>query len=143
MSHSFQVTFDCANPQRLAEFWATALGYVLQPPPPGFATWDEFADSIDMPEEERDSISAVVDPDGVAPRLLFLRVPEHKAAKNRVHLDINVGADLEPGEERHAKVRSESERLIGAGATTIAEFDGPMGHWIVMQDPEGNEFCVQ
>ena len=90
MARTFQVTFDCGNPAVLAEFWAQALHYQLQPPPEGFDTWDEFADANEIPEEIRGDISAVVDPIGEGPRLLFLRVPEGKTAKNRVHLDINV-----------------------------------------------------
>lgn len=143
MVRTFQVTFDAHDPARLAGFWAEALGYVLQPPPPGFASWEEFADSIDMPAEDRDGISAVVDPDGVGPRLLFLRVPEGKTAKNRVHLDVNVAGPTEDLEERRTALRAEADRLAGLGATPVGEREEHGGVWIVMQDPEGNEFCVQ
>ena len=91
MAIPIQVTFDCADPDKLARFWAEALDYILQPPPDGFDSWDAFLESIGVPEDERDTASAVVDPDGQGPRLLFQVVPEGKSAKNRVHLDVNVG----------------------------------------------------
>lgn len=94
MGVGFQVTFDAAEPERLGRFWGAVLGYVEQPPPDGFATWDAFLDSVGVPEDARDTMYAVVDPDGVRPRLLFQRVPESKSVKNRVHLDVNVGARL-------------------------------------------------
>jgi hypothetical protein len=61
-------------------------------------------------------------------------VPERKTVKNRLHLDLNVG-------EEH--IRSEVDRLVTLGASEGKEFREPSGHWIVMTDPEGNEFCVQ
>ena len=134
MAHGIQVTIDCANPDRLAHFWAGALHYVVQPPPEGFASWPEFLTSIGVPESEWDSRSACVDPDGKGPRLFFQKVPEGKGAKNRVHLDVNVGG---------GNVDSEVERLVTAGATKVREHDESGDRWVVMQDPEGNEFCVQ
>lgn len=83
---TFQVTFDCAEPERLARFWCQVLGYVV-PPPEGFATWDEYKRS--QPPEQRDSWFACVDPTGVGPRLYFQRVPEGKAVKNRVHRHVD------------------------------------------------------
>ncbi|HEY7009682.1 MAG TPA: VOC family protein [Jatrophihabitantaceae bacterium] len=138
----FQVTFDAADPQRLGGFWADVLGYVVQPPPEGFDSWDAFLDSIDWPADERDTLWAIVDPDGVRPRLLFQQVPEGKTAKNRVHLDVNVGAGAAP-DERRAVVRAEADRLIGLGAVEEREADENGQHWIVLHDVEGNEFCVQ
>lgn len=88
----FQVTFDCAEPERLARFWCEVLGYVVPPPPEGFATWEDYKSS--QPPEQRDSWFACIDPTGVGPRLYFQRVPEGKAAKNRVHLDVRVGTGL-------------------------------------------------
>ncbi|WP_200962058.1 VOC family protein [Mycobacterium sp. Root265] len=70
----FQVTFDCAVPERVARFWCEALGYVVPPPPPGFADWDEFNRAL--PADRQNSAFACVDPDGVGPRLFFQRVPE-------------------------------------------------------------------
>lgn len=140
MAIGVQVTFDAHDPARLAEFWALALGYVLQPPPPGFDDWDSFLDSIGIPEGERDRASAIVDPDGVGPRLFFQRVPEGKTAKNRVHLDVNVGAG---SDDRRAAAHAHLATLQAAGATLLGEVDEPAGWCLVLQDPEGNEFCLQ
>jgi len=143
MARGFQVTFDASDPAALAGFWADVLGYVPQPPPEGFATWEDLARSVGIPEDEWDGIAAIVDPDGAGPRLLFLRVPEHKTAKNRVHLDVNVAGPGTPPEQRRALIDEEVRRLTTLGATKIGAFDGPKGVWTVMHDPEGNEFCVQ
>ena len=75
MATSFQVTFDCADPARLASFWADLLGYVAQEPPDGYASWDAWARDLEIPEE---SAEARVDPAGVGPRLFFQKVPEGK-----------------------------------------------------------------
>jgi hypothetical protein len=92
----FQVTFDCAEPERVARFWCEVLGYVVPPAPEGFATWDEFDRAL--PPAAQGSAFACVDPSGVGPRLFFQRVPEGKVVKNRVHLDVRVGTGL-VGEE--------------------------------------------
>jgi hypothetical protein len=138
----FQVTFDAGDPERLGRFWGATLGYVEQPPPAGFDSWDAFLDSIDVPADQRDSMYAVVDPEGVRPRLLFQKVPEGKTAKNRMHLDVNVGAGLD-GDERRALVRRRADELVGLGASLLREADEQGEYWIVLQDVEGNEFCVQ
>lgn len=122
---------DAADPAKLAAFWAEALGYVVQPPPPGFDTWEAFAAANNIPQDRWNDYSAIIDPDGAGPRFFFQRVPEGKTAKNRVHLDVNAGL-------------AAVDRLVALGATKLQEFDrGPMGHWVTMLDPEGNEFCVQ
>ena len=89
MVRTIQVTFDCAEPERVARFWCEVLGYVVPPPPEGFASWDEFDRTL--PPERQGSAYACVDPTGVGPRLYFQRVPEGKVAKNRVHLDVRAG----------------------------------------------------
>jgi hypothetical protein len=144
MSKTFQVTFDAADPAVLAAFWARALGYVLQPPPKGFSSWEDFAEEQGIPPEQRNDLAAVVDPLGDRPRLLFQRVPEGKIVKNRVHLDVNAGGDVtaEPGERRR-RVEEHVTDLVEAGGTRLETFDRNNEFWIVMQDPEGNEFCVQ
>ncbi|GAA3983640.1 VOC family protein [Actinomadura viridis] len=144
MATTVQITVDCSDPGRLAGFWALALGYVLDPPPPGFGSWPEALAARGIPESEWNSASAVSDPDGAGPRLFFQRVPEPKTAKNRLHLDLRAGGPLDrPAGERRAAVRAEAERLAAAGATIVEARDGQWGeHWIVMLDPEGNEFCV-
>ena len=144
MATTFQVTFDCADPDRLATFWAGLLGYQKQPPPPGFATWPEFLAAQGVPESEWTSASAVVDPAGQGPRLFFQRVPEGKSAKNRVHLDVNVGGGHQtPLDERRAAVDAAVERAVAAGATRVGPVEKMGEYWVVMRDPEGNELCLQ
>src|SRR5437867_1831088 len=79
---------------------ATALAHVLEPPPHGFETWEDFGRSIGMPEEEFGDQAAVIDPADEGPRLYFQRVPERKIVKNRVHLDVRVAGREVDGEER-------------------------------------------
>lgn len=117
---------DAADPQAIAEFWALALGYVKEP---GF--------------EEPDNAS-IIDPDGVGPAIGFLKVPEGKTAKNRIHIDLRVAGEppWDPP-ERERLIGAKVQQLLAAGATRLREerYDGGLGH-VVMQDPEGNEFCV-
>jgi len=143
MSRTFQVTFDAHDPARLAAFWAAALSYEVQPPPDGFATWREYADSIGIPFEDQGKLSAAVDPEGTGPRLLFLWVPESKVAKNRMHLDLNVTDRESSLESRTTAIDKEVDRLVELGASKIAEHGSDEQNWTVMHDPEGNEFCVQ
>ena len=143
MATSFQVTFDAHDPMALAEFWADALGYIVQPPPPGFDSWDAWMDEMDFAEEDRNNKAAIVDPDGTSPRILFIKVPEDKAVKNRVHLDVNLTTPGTPEEERTRVVDAAVERLTALGARPW-ERRSEFGHsWFVMYDPEGNEFCLQ
>ena len=145
MSTSFQVTFDCADPDRVARFWAAALGYKLQDPPEGFDSWEAFLAAQGLPEADWNSAGAVVDPDGHGPRLYFQKVPEGKVVKNRVHLDLNVSGGRDcPLEERLERIRAEQARLIAEGAREIRPLGEENGEWwTVMQDVEGNEFCLQ
>ncbi|MFE3327081.1 VOC family protein [Streptomyces sp. NPDC059176] len=135
----FQVTFDCAEPERVARFWCEVLGYVVPPPPAGFATWDEFDRT--QPPEDQGSRFACSDPSGVGPRLFFQRVPEGKVVKNRVHLCVRVGTGL-VGEERLAALEAECARLVPLGAVRVRLLDHGNDTHIVMQDIEGNEFCL-
>ncbi|GAA3543854.1 VOC family protein [Amycolatopsis ultiminotia] len=137
----FQVTFDCAEPERVARFWCDVLGYVVPPPPSGFATWDDFDRSL--PPESQGSAFACVDPSGVGPRLFFQRVPEGKVVKNRVHLDVRAGTGL-VGAERLAALQAECARLVALGAVCVQVLhaDGINESCIAMQDIEGNEFCL-
>jgi len=143
MATEVQITFDSADPAALAAFWAEVLGYVLQPPPGDFASWDEALDAWGVPPAERNSRSALIDPDGSRPRVFFQRVPEGKTAKNRVHLDVRAAPGQE-GDERMATLEAEAARLVALGASRFKRFEpGPMeAGFIVMQDPEGNEFCL-
>jgi hypothetical protein len=117
---------DAADPQKIAAFWATALGYVTEP-------------GYDDPDG-----ASIIDPDGVGPAIGFLRVPEGKTAKNRMHIDIRVAGEP-PWDmaEREQLIRAKAAELVGAGATFVREdfYGEDFGH-IVMFDPEGNEFCV-
>jgi hypothetical protein len=126
MAKHWTLGCDAADPHALAAFWALALDYV---PGPGY----------DDPDG-----ASIVDPDGVGPAIGWLRVPEGKTAKNRLHIDIRVAGegpwDLA---ERERLIRDLWPRLEAAGATYVREerYDGALGH-VVMLDPEGNEFCV-
>jgi hypothetical protein len=137
----FQVTFDCAEPERVARFWCEVLGYVVPPPPEGFASWDDF--DCSLPSEDQGASFVCMDPSGVGPRMYFQRVPEHKVVKNRVHLCVRAGTGL-VGEERLATLEAECARLVALGAVRVRllRADGVNESCIVMQDIEGNEFCL-
>ncbi len=144
MSLELQMTFDCADPDALATFWAETLGYVLQPPPDGFDSWDAALQAWGVPESEWNSRSAAIPRDGGGPRLFFQRVPEGKAGKNRVHLDVRA-APGRTGDDRMAALAAEADRLeaLGAELAYRVEPDGGMETgFITMRDPEGNEFCL-
>ena len=139
-----QITFDCGSPAALAEYWCEVLGYVIEPPPPGFDSWEEALEAWQVPAEDRDAKSAAIDPAGAGPRLFFQRVPEGKSAKNRVHLDVRVAAGLR-GDERMAVLQSEADRLVALGGRQVLRVD-PDGRlengFIWLEDLEGNEFCL-
>ena len=144
MAREIQVTFDCGDPAALANFWAEALGYEVQSPPPGFDTWDAALEAWGVAPERRNDASAVVDPGESGPRIFFQRVPEGKTAKNRVHVDVRAAPGL-VGDERMTALEAVCARLVGIGATRIARHEPapPMdGGHIVLSDPEGNEFCL-
>lgn len=152
MSATVQITFDAHDPQALSTFWAEVLGY-LHPAPPGvelapgedvWSAWNEFLEASGVPEEQRNDASALEDPEGKGPRLFFQKVPESKTAKNRVHLDVRTAPDLHD-EERMAALETECTRLVELGATRRErhEPEEPTSiGFIVMADPEGNEFCL-
>ncbi|RKS08690.1 hypothetical protein DFP74_4409 [Nocardiopsis sp. Huas11] len=153
MSRQVQITFDAHDPRALSTFWRDALGYV-HPGPPGvevpegadpLAAWDDFLARVGVPEEQRNAKSAIEDPDGQGPRIFFQQVPEDKVAtKNRVHLDVRAAPGLQ-GEERMAALEAECSRLVALGASRLRR-DEPApplsAGFIVMADPEGNEFCL-
>jgi len=117
---------DAADPHRLAAFWALALGYISEP-------------GYDDPEG-----TSIIDPDGKGAAIGFMRVPESKSAKLRMHIDIRVAGEP-PWDmaKREQLIRAKVSELVAAGATAVREesYGGPLGH-VVMLDPEGNEFCV-
>ncbi len=122
----WQLSIDANDPHRVAAFWASALGAALE-------------DNSALIEsvlargwaQESDTLVAV---QGAGPRMLFHRVPETKQTKNRLHLDLHVGED---------RIRPEVDRLVALGGTEGRELREIGGHWIVMYDVEGNEFCVE
>jgi hypothetical protein len=142
MARTVQIVIDCADPAAVAEFWAQALGYVVQPPPEGFATWQDALAAWGVPKDRWDSASAVVDPDGVGPRVFLQKVPEAKATKNRLHLDVRVSDPAHEPAARDAAVMAEVERLEQLGATRVDWRFEEGHHFMVMRDVEGNEFCL-
>ena len=126
MAKHWTLGCDAQDPQRLATFWALALDYVAEP-------------GYDNPDG-----ASIIDPDGVGPAIGWLRVPEGKTAKNRLHIDIRVAGEG-PWDlvERARLIRELVPVLEDAGATKVREesYGEHLGH-VVMLDPEGNEFCV-
>lgn len=149
MAVKLQIAIDCTSPSRMTRFWSTALGYSVEPPPAGFATWNAYYRSIGVGEHELeaegDSSDSLVDPSGRGPRIWFQVVPEAKTGENRIHFDLGVsgGRDV-PWETRKERVEAEVDRLVRAGATRVVGVpDGGVDHYAVaMRDPEGNEFDV-
>jgi catechol 2,3-dioxygenase-like lactoylglutathione lyase family enzyme len=124
MTVQLQIAIDCRDPLTLADFWAKALGYRVEAGIP-------------------DGWAAVVDPGEHGPRLLFHRVPEGKIVKNRLHLDVRVGGPRGTAKQiRRPLVDADAERLRGLGATHLRTEDDEADYFVVMQDPEGNEFCL-
>ncbi|MDX3517500.1 VOC family protein [Streptomyces scabiei] len=145
----WKLVIDSRDAQHLADFWAAALGYVVEDPS---TLISQLLTSGDLPEAAVAEhgghrvfrgYAAVRHPDdpydhftgiGKGRRLLFQDVPEPKSGKNRLHLDVHAGAE---------GLEALAVRMETLGATRVEEFDrGPAGHWWVMRDPEGNEFCV-
>ncbi|MEV5534884.1 VOC family protein [Streptomyces prunicolor] len=144
----WKLVIDAADPHAQADFWAAALHYE---PEDNSTLVQQLLKMGALPEAGtvdfhgrpafRD-LMAVRHPDdpydkergtGLGRRLLFQRVPEPKTTKNRLHLDLHPGPD-----HREAEV----ERLTGLGANVLRRVTEPSGAWVVMTDPEGNEFCV-
>lgn len=145
MTTRVQVTFDCHDPDRQAAFWAAALHYVVEGPPDGYATWDDWARAMGIPEDHWNDAASALDPAGEGPRLFFQKVPEDKVAKNRMHLDLYVGGGRAVSvEERKRRILTEVVRLKALGADDHrGAIDQGGEFWVRMNDPEGNEFCVQ
>jgi hypothetical protein len=106
------ITFDCADPKALAAFWAAALGMVV--------------------DDEDDEGAFVVDPAGKSKGLFFQKVPEPKAVKDRIHLDVRPSGSM----------AAEVARLKELGATEDGLVEVENSFWTIMLDPEGNEFCI-
>ena len=134
-----QVTFDAADPNRLAAWWAALLGYEVED------VHDAVTEMLGAGTIAEGDVTtfggrrcfadgaAASDPTGLGPRLYFQRVPEPKTAKNRVHLDVPLAA---------GRLEDEVARLVGDGATLVG-YESQLDHrWAVLADPEGNEFCL-
>ncbi|WP_149183084.1 VOC family protein [Streptomyces sp. TRM49041] len=146
----WKLVIDAADPHAQADFWAQALGYLVEDNSPlierllglghvpadltveahGRRAWRDLA-AVRHPDDAYEPESGA----GLGRRLLFQRVPEPKTTKNRLHVDLHAGADL----DREGEV----VRLEALGASVLRHVDEPGGRWTVMTDPEGNEFCVQ
>jgi hypothetical protein len=140
MAFEFQVTIDCSSPHELADWWAEALGWQVEPQEEAFIRRmiETGAASEGDTTEHRGALvwkvgAALTSPDPGRPRMLFQQVPEAKTVKNRLHLDIRVGP-----ERREAEVG----RLLGLGATELWRGSQGPYEWATLADPEGNEFCV-
>jgi hypothetical protein len=152
MPARFQLVIDCKDPELLARFWAAALGYVLEPPPEGFATWDDWRRDIGLPDSELEiGADSIIDPSGEGPRIWFHVIPDAKVVKNRLHLDIHVSGGRsvtdsrsDPLATRRQRVDAEARRLTDLGATlTVVMSEDGLDHYAVgMKDPEGNEFDI-
>jgi hypothetical protein len=146
MPVAYQLVVDCADPDLLARFWAEALHYVIEPPPAGFDTWDDFYRSIGVPDEELGlGADSIADPNGEGPRIWFQVVPDTKSVKNRLHIDVHAsGGRSETIEVRRQRVEAEATRLVALGATRLrANVEEGLDHYAVaMLDPEGNEFDI-
>ena len=140
MAFDFQVTIDCADPHAMADWWAEALGWQVEPQDESFIRRmiDSGAASEDDATRHRGALvwksgAAITSPEPHRPRVLFQQGSAPKSGKNRVHLDVRVGA-----EQQEAEV----SRLLAMGATELwRASQGPFA-WVTMADPEGNEFCV-
>jgi hypothetical protein len=140
MATDFQVTIDCAAPHELADWWAEALGWSVEPSDEDFIR--RMIEAGHASEADTTTHRGVLvwkagagvrSPDPGRPRLLFQLVPEAKTVKNRLHLDLRFG------EEQQAE---QVARLVGLGATELWRGSQGPHTWVTMADPEGNEFCV-
>lgn len=140
MTTEVQITFDCADPARLATFWAEVLGYQVQPPPDGFDSWDAALEAFGVPRDQWNSRSAILPIEGPHPRIFFQRVTEAKTVKNRVHLDVRAAPGLE-GDQRMSVLEAEANRLDALGATRAYRIEPDKATMesglITMLDPEG------
>jgi hypothetical protein len=128
-----QITFDARDPVALATFWAEALRY----PPPDVEGFKEHLRAAGEPDEKLEHWAIIGD--SVGPRVFFQKVPEGKTAKNRVHLDVRAS---DAGRSDRETVDAAVQRLLTLGAKKMSAVEDLGSYFVVMQDPEGNEFCI-
>jgi hypothetical protein len=140
MPFDIQVVVDSAAPHELADWWAAALGWQVEPQDEAFIrrmVAAGYATEADTTTHRGALVwkvgAAITSPEPGRPRVLFQAVPESKTVKNRLHLDVRVGAD-----RRDAEVG----RLVAAGARELYRASQGPQEWVTLADPEGNEFCV-
>lgn len=142
----WQLTVDANNPALLAAFWARALGYQPVPPAEPETTWNRLYRA--RLGQEAAFEDRIFDPAGLRPPLWFQQVPEAKAGKNRLHLDLYpTGRDIALALERRVEiVEAAVAELVALGGSVeqrVRQDDpGDPVYFVVMHDPEGNEFCV-
>jgi hypothetical protein len=150
MAVNYQLVINCVgHPEHLARFWAEALGYVLEPPPTDYATWDDWRRAVGLPESWLGrGTDCIIDPDGAGPRIWIQVVSDAKTTGNRLHIDIHAsGPRGLPIETRKERVDAEARRLCGLGATLLSDLstlllEGVDHYAVALQDPEGNEFDI-
>jgi hypothetical protein len=140
MAHDVQIAVDCTRPHELADWWAEALGWQVEPQDEAFIRRmvAEGHASEEQTTRHKGALvwavgAAIRSPEPGRPRILFQTVPEAKTVKNRLHFDVRVGA---------ADQEAEVARLTGMGATELWRGAQGPSSWVTMADPEGNEFCV-
>ncbi len=140
MAFDVQVVVDSTAPHELADWWAEALGWQVEPQDEAFITRMVQAGAASESDTMRHRGAlvwslgtAITSPEPGRPRVLFQRVPEAKTVKNRLHLDVRVGPE---------RREEEVARLLSLGASELwCGAQGPMS-WVTLADPQGNEFCV-
>jgi hypothetical protein len=138
---------DCKDPARLVEFWCQALGYVPEPPPNGFSSWNDYYRKMGATGDEltMEGSDSIVDPERKGPRIWFHIVPESKICKNRLHFDLGVSGGYGVQMDlRRQRVEDEVARLVEIGATRLetSEQEGIERYAVGMADPEDNEFDI-
>ena len=134
------ITFDCADPRALSDFWADVFGYPHSEWPPELKA-QLLASGLT--EEDLAARGVAEDPTGEGPRFFFQKVPEGKTAKNRMHIDLRATPGHRPTDD---ELVAEKDRIVALGAAVVVEYADNWGpvreHHFVMRDPEGNEFCI-